>query len=149
MDSGYFYTFLFVHLVSLIIGFGSVLVVDFWGILWLRKKINTGFLAKIIENTTNLIWLGWTGSIASGIGLIVMKGYVDNLTKLKLFFVAMIGINGIFLHSVQKILAKNGEAPLPPKLKFRIALGSMISQISWWGAIFIGFIHRHWQHYIP
>jgi len=35
MDTTAFYIFLFVHLVSLIVGFGSVLVIDFFGLLWI------------------------------------------------------------------------------------------------------------------
>ncbi len=42
MDSLIFYIFLFVHLTSLIVGFGAVLVTDFFGLLWLRKKNNHG-----------------------------------------------------------------------------------------------------------
>ena len=30
-----------------------------------------------------------------------------------------------------------------------IVLASALSQLGWWGAIFIGFVHRHVEHNIP
>ncbi len=106
-------------------------------------------MVNISGQTKKLIWLGWFGLVFSGIFLIAQKGYIDNLTQIKLFFVAMIGVNGIFLHKIHKMLDRFGDNDLPPLFKFRIALASIVSQVGWWGAIFIGFIHRHWRHDIP
>lgn len=149
MDTPIFYLFLFVHLISLIVGFGSVLVTDFFGLLWLRRKIDLQLMVKISGHTKQLVWLGWGGLVASGIGLITLKGYLDNLTELKLFFVVMVGVNGIFMHKIHAILGGLNGAVISKQLKFRIAVTSAISQIGWWGAIMIGFVHRHWRHNIP
>lgn len=152
MDTLPFYIFLFVHLISLIVGFGSVLVIDFFGLLALMKRINLAFTMKVANQTQKLIWLGWSGLVLSGIGLITLKGYVDNLTVIKLFFVFMVGLNGVFLHTIKKAIERMGDISsmdeMPAKYRFRIALASAISQLGWWGALFIGFIHRHWQHRI-
>jgi len=138
------------HLASLIVGFGSVLVIDTFGLLWMLKKVQISFVMKVAETTQRLIWLGWGGMVFSGLFLITMKGYVDNLTKIKLFFVLLIGINGIFLHILKKAFEKLPENdPVPNLLKFRMTITTIISQTGWWGALFIGFVHRHIAHNIP
>ena len=148
MDSLTFYIFLFIHLISLIVGFGAVLITDFFGLLWLRKQVSTKFMVEASGWAKTLIWLGWFGLVFSGLVLLTQKGYVDNLTQIKLFFVAMIGANGVFLHKIHIALERLGNANMSSRLKFRIVVASIISQVGWWGAIFIGFIHRHWRHNI-
>ncbi len=62
----------------------------------------------------------------------------------------MLGLNGIFLHFIKKSTDALGDVnELPAKIIFRTALASSISQLGWWGAITIGFVHRHIEHYIP
>lgn len=153
MDTLPFYLFLFAHIVSLITGFGSVIVIDAFGMMALRGKVQISFLNKVAETTQRLIWLGWAGLVCSGIGLITIKGYVDNLTKIKLFFVLMLGINGIVLHFIKKSMERLGQiesmSQVPASLKFRVGFASAVSQLGWWGALTIGFVHRHWRHNIP
>lgn len=147
-----FYIFLFIHLISLIVGFGSVIVIDTFGLFWLLKvkNITLARVTSVAEITQKLIWLGWGGLVFSGLFLITMKGYVDNLTKIKLFFVLMVGLNGIFLHLIKKSMEMLGNVEeVPAKIMFRIGLASAISQLGWWGAFSIGFVHRHWRHNIP
>jgi hypothetical protein len=144
MDSIIFY------IVSLIIGFGSVIVVDTAGLLWMTKKIRTEGLLSVGNIGEKLVWLGWSGLVLSGLGLITFKGYVDNLTVIKLFFVLMLGINGIFLYFLKKRLENVvGGIDLRPIDYWRTGVTSFISQLGWWGAIFIGFVHRHIEHNIP
>ena len=149
MEISPFYIFLFIHLASLIVGFGSVVVIDTFGLLWMLKKKKMTEVTAVADITERLIWVGLTGLILSGSGLLTMKGYIDNLTWIKLFFVAMLAINGVFLHKLNKQLKVVGNNPLPPYLFFRIGLSSTISQIGWWGAMTIGFVHRHIESYIP
>lgn len=152
MDSTAFYIFLFIHVVSLIVGFGSVVVIDVFGLLWLFKYKNIS-LKKVNDTariTQALIWVGWFGLVLSGIGLITLKGYVDNLTKIKLYFVLLVGLNGIFLHFIKhKLEALATRAQMPPRLFLQILLTTAISQLGWWGALIIGFVHRHIEHDIP
>ena len=135
-----FYIFLFLHLTFLIVGFGAVLVIDFLGIVWIRGKISKRIFAHVTRYTRKLIWLGWIGLVCSGVGLIILKGYIDNLTKLKLFFVLMIGVNGVILGSIQKSLDKADGDSIPVFLKFRIVIATIVSQISH-GRIISGFIY--------
>src|SRR3989338_10640549 len=135
-----FYIFLAVHLASLIVGMGAVVVIDVFGFLWLFKKIKTTFIIRVAHITQRLIWIGWAGLVLSGIGLIILKGYIDNLTMIKLYFVALVGANGIFLHTIKKSFeALPDLATVPAWLKFRICFATAISQIGWGRAIALGF----------
>lgn len=150
MDTPLFYIFLFVHLVSLLVGFGSVIVIDSFGFLWLLKKVQLSFVMRVAETTQKLIWIGWSGMVFSGLFLITAKGYVDNLTKIKIFFVLLVGLNGIFLHLLKKAFEKIQDgSTMPNILMFRMAITTLISQTGWWGALLIGFVHRHLSHNIP
>lgn len=156
MNIEYFYVFLFVHIVSLVTGLGAVLVIDTFGLLWLLKKFNVdlSLVRRVANITQRLIWLGYSGMILSGIPMLMIKGHVDNLTKIKLFLVLMVGLNGVFLHFIKKSLDALGDniQTVPAKIYFRIGLASFISQLGWWGATFIGYYHRHissivfWPH---
>lgn len=150
MDSTHFYIALFIHLTSLIIGFGSVLVIDTFGLLTLLGQQTLEQVKKVAAVTQKLIWIGWTGMVISGLNLIYLKGYVDNLTKIKIFFVLMVGLNGIFLHFIKKAAEKfQTKNDIPKIWMFRMGLATAISQTGWWGALFIGFVHRHIAHNIP
>lgn len=149
MDTPIFYSLLFIHIISLITGFGAVIVIDFFGLMWMTKKVPLSQVNQTAHITQRLIWIGWTGLVLSGTGMIILKGYIDNLTAIKLFLVALLGLNGIFLHIIKKSLEGHNEnLPLPAQALFRITLASTISQFGWWGAIIIGFLHRHIDHYI-
>lgn len=114
MDSTHFYIALFAHLVSLIVGFGSVLAIDTFGLLMLLRRQPLSQVKKVANATQVLIWAGWLGMAISGLNLIILKGCADNPTKIKLFFVIMIGLNGVFLHYIKKALDKIEEKKRHP-----------------------------------
>lgn len=155
-----YYVVLFVHLISLIIGFGAVFVIDIFGLLWLLKwwGVDLNLVRRVASITQRLIWIGFIGLVLSGIPLLIMKGKVSDMTKIKLFLVVLVGLNGFFLHYIKKGLDSLGEniQAVPAKYYFRIGLASGISQLGWWGASAIGFYNRHigqpvsWtEYYIP
>lgn len=151
MDTPLFYTLLFVHVLSFAVGFGSVVVIDTFGLCFLLKLfgVNLKLVTSVANITQRLIWLGFTGLVVSGIPMLVIKGHVDGLTQLKLFFVIMLGLNGLFLHHIKKSMERlGGEDAFTPKIAFQVGLASTISQLGWWGAFAIGFAHRHIAHTI-
>ncbi len=149
MDTTLFFVILFGHLTSLILAFGSVLVIDVFGILWIFKKKTLSEIFKVAAVTRALIWIGWFGLVATGVPLLIMKGLVDKLTLLKLFFVGLAGLNGLFLDRIKKEGENVPDTARPPaRLIFRISLGSAISQISWWGATIVGFHHATVEHVV-
>lgn len=144
MESTEFFILLFFHLSFLVLAFGSVLVTDLYGLLWMRDRIRFDQIVKVSGVTEKFIWVGWAGMVAAGIPLILLKGEVDNLMIIKLAFVAIIGINGIPLHFLQKKMGEfKDEEVVPGLFIFRLGLSITISQIGWWGAVLIGFLHRH------
>lgn len=144
METTPFFIFLFIHISSLVLGFGSVLVTDLYGLLWIRDRVRFTQLVSVSGITQKFIWAGWIGMVAAGIPLIILKGEIDNLMIIKLFFVVLIGINGIPLHFLHKKVEgyRKGEQ-VPNIFMFRLMLSLFVSQIGWWSALLIGFLHRH------
>ncbi len=135
--------FLFIHLVSLIVGFGSVIVIDTFGLLWLLKKVKLSFVNQVANTTQPLIWIGWTGLVLTGIPLILMKDSISGLSTVKIFAVLMVGLNGVFLHLIKKSMASiTNDMEMPNLAKFRITLATFVSQVGWWTAIVIGFLNN-------
>lgn len=146
MDTTPFFIFLFVHLSGLILGFGSVLVTDLYGLLWIRDRERFTQVVRVSGVTEKFIWAGWGLMVAAGIPLLVIKGEMDNLLIVKLFFVAVIGLNGFVLHLLHKMVRGYTEGEDVPTLTlFRLSLALLVSQLSWWSAVMIGFLHRHVQ----
>lgn len=144
METTPFFILLFFHLSFLVLGFGSVLVTDLYGLLWVRDRVRFTQLVSVSGVTEKFIWAGWTGMVAAGIPLIILKGEVDNLMILKIFFVVLIGLNGIPLHLLHKKVDGYSKGEHVPNIfMFRLSFSLFISQLGWWGALVIGFLHRH------
>ncbi|WP_143960145.1 hypothetical protein [Litoribacter populi] len=144
METTPFFIFLFIHLSSLILGFGSVLVTDLYGLLWVRDRVRFTQVVSVSGITEYFIWAGWIGMVAAGIPLAILKGEIDNLMIIKLFFVVLIGINGVLLHFLHKKVGRYQKGEHVPDLfMFRLMLSLGVSQLSWWSALLIGFLHRH------
>ena len=146
METAPFYVLLFAHLTGLILGFGSVLATDLYGLLWVANRERFPQVVRVSGVTELFIWAGWALMVAAGIPLLVLKGVVDNLLLIKLFFVALIGVNGVALHLLHKRVKGYADGDDVPRLvMFRLGLSLLVSQIAWWGALLIGFLHRHVQ----
>lgn len=144
MESTEFFILLFAHLSFLILAFGSVMVTDLYGLLWIWDRVRFNEIIDVSSVTEKFIWIGWTGMVAAGIPMIIMKGQIDNLMWIKIALVVLIGLNGVPLHLIQKKLQDYKEAEVVPGVFiFRLMLSITISQIGWWGAVIIGFLHRH------
>lgn len=132
--------FLFLHLIFLVIGFGSVIVIDTFGLLFLLKKRKISEVMKVAQVTQVLIWVGWFGLVGTGL-LLGGLNILDNpLMVTKLFLVMMLGLNGVMLHFLKLSLEKLGDKPIPTKLMIVMGGASTISQIGWWGATILGFL---------
>jgi hypothetical protein len=144
MDSPVFYILLFIHLTSLIVAFGAVMVTDHLGLHWMRNRMPFERLIKVAGTTQRLIWIGWTGLVLTGIPMLLLKGEVDRLMVIKLFFVLLAGLNGYALHLVLGGIKRFQDADtVPTLLMIRLGLALAVSQVAWWGAFTIGFLHRH------
>src|SRR5690625_474619 len=144
MESTEFFILLFFHLSFLILAFGSVPVTVLYGMLWMFDRVRFKQIVKVSGVTEKFIMAGWSGMVLTGITMIIMKGEVDNLMMIKIALVALVGLNGYPLHLLQKKMKEYKEDSVVPAIHiYRLTLSITISQNGWWGAILIGFLHRH------
>lgn len=129
---------LFAHLSSLILGFGTVLVADYFFALWVFGRTT---FAEAVVNTSwlhPLIWAGLVGLVASGV--LLKPDLTSATTILKLGLVATLTINGIQATALGRRMSALTSPPTRHLLVWG-GLTSAISQICWWGAIVIGFLN--------
>ena len=138
-----YYALVFAHLASLIAAFGAVMVTDFFGLCWIADRVPFRRLLKVAGTTEKLIWAGLAGMILSGVPLLIFKGFVDELMVVKLFFVGLAAANGVALYFILHALRRHRDADaVPTLLMYRVGLSLAVSQVAWWGALVIGFLHR-------
>lgn len=131
---------LFAHLGFLILGFGAILVADYFFVLWLLGR---AAFADAVANTSRLhllVWSGLTGLVVSG--ALLSPNLTSWITILKLGFVAVLTLNGVQAMALSRRFGALDGVP-PVRLLLRGGLTSMISQICWWGAIVIGFLNAN------
>jgi MFS family permease len=129
-------TALFVHLAALVLGFGSVLVADYFGLRWLARRCP---LSETIHVTGRLhlpIWLGVIGLILSGMFLEPNLGHT--LTQVKLVLVGVLTLNGLQTFVLSKRLEATTGA-VSTRLLAWGAASTTVSQVCWWGSMWIGF----------
>ncbi|MFF3059917.1 hypothetical protein [Streptomyces sp. NPDC057909] len=129
---------LFVHLASLVLGFGAVLVADYHGLLWISGRCT---LNDALGSTTRLhvpIWTGLAGLVVSGVML--HPDLTSALTRTKLALVLVLTLNGLQAGLLNRRTAQRASStPLTPRLLAWGAATALVSQICWWGAVVIGF----------
>jgi hypothetical protein len=128
---------LFIHLISLVVGFGSVLAVDWFGLLSLSRRVTIGDVLLTAERMTPLIWIGLTGLVFSGA---LLKPDLDSwLVVVKLCCVLGVGIVGVLALSTSRLMER--QMPTPSRsLIHRGMLLAGASQTFWWTAVIIGFL---------
>jgi hypothetical protein len=131
---------LFAHLGFLTLGFGAVLVADYSFALWVLGRAT---FPEAVAATTKLhvpIWIGLFGLMASGALLSPDLGSPTTVVKLAL--VAVLTANGVQAMALSRRMSRVTESP-PVDLLLWGAATSVISQICWWGAVVIGFLHAN------
>jgi hypothetical protein len=128
---------LFIHLISLVVGFGSVLAVDWYGLLSLSRRVTIGDVLLTAERMTPLIWIGLAGLTASGV---LLKPNLNSwLVLLKLCCVVGVGIVGVLSLATSRLMERQMPAPTR-SLTHRGMVLAGASQTFWWTAVVIGFI---------
>jgi hypothetical protein len=149
---------LFVHLMSLVVGFGAVIVLDVYGastLLGLRgrraasaprhsartKRRGPVEVARFATSVNPMIWTGLAGLVVSGAAL---SPNVDSaVTWLKLLAVLAVAVNGINAHHLCSKLTPLPTTltirDLPTRLKVRLLGTGAVSQAAWWTAILVGY----------
>jgi hypothetical protein len=140
---------LFIHLVSMAIGFGAVVMVDVYGLLWLFGFRTLSEVVSLAAAAHGLIVLGVAGLLASGIALRPDLG--SALARLKLVLVLVLMLNGVAaqrtLRRLKKALPTDVRgASIPWGVFQRVLVAAVVSQSTWGGAIAIGFVTNSSRH---
>jgi hypothetical protein len=140
---------LFIHLVSMAVGFGAVMVIDVYGLLWLAGRRTLVELVDLDTAAHTVIAVGVGGLLASGIAL--QPDLTTPLARFKMLLVLVLMLNGLaaqrFLIGLRKRLRPGTRGAGIPWAAFQRGLAAaLVSQASWWGAIAIGFITNAARH---
>jgi hypothetical protein len=129
----------FAHLTCVVIGLGSVLVVDWYGLRWQWGRASLESVVATAGALTIPIWFGLSGLLLSGVFL--EPNLTSPLTRVKIGFVMIAGVVGILALATKRGLSSAGH-PRPNRLIHRAMILAVASQICWWGATLIGFLNR-------
>lgn len=131
-----------VHVLSLVLAFGAVLVVDWHGLLWLLGRRGLHESTRLAAAAGPLIWAGLAGLLASG--ALLNPDLSSAKTWTKLILVLTVALNGALTSTTARLLQDLPRsvvpASLPRHLQAKVFTATTVSQIGWWGAITIGFI---------
>jgi hypothetical protein len=132
---------LVVHVISLIASFGAVLLVDWYGFLWLIRRRGIHEMGRLEHAARPLIWSGILGLLASGAFL---HPHLDSPTTwLKLVCVLVLMVNGVvvdpLVHALHANPAETKFHDLPRGIKAHMLVAMVLSQLCWWTAIAVGF----------
>lgn len=134
---------LFVHLASLIIGLGAVLMVEWYGILWMTEWRSVRDLRQVDLTLKLPIWAGLIGLLASG--ALLHPDLSSPATLVKLGAVLVLSLNGVALTRWTMYFAgfprKMRFKALPKRARARFVGSAILSQIAWWTAVIIGMIN--------
>ncbi|KAF0966644.1 hypothetical protein [Rhodococcus sp. T7] len=128
---------LFVHLASLVLGFGGVLIADYLVLVWVSGRST---LTEAITGAHRLhlpIWTGLAGLVASG--ALLEPNLASTLTRVKIACVLILTLNGLQALILSRRMARADTGTLAPALTLWGAATASISQICWWSAVWIGF----------
>jgi hypothetical protein len=130
---------LFAHLAALVLGFGAVLTVDWFGLMWLLGRHSLAAVIQVAHGAHAPIWLGLAGLTASG--MVLSPDTSSPLVVAKLIAVLAVAVNGLYARQVQQSMSAI-PGPVPPRpLLLRGALAVTISQAGWWTATVVGFLN--------
>jgi hypothetical protein len=128
---------LFGHLIFLVIGFGSVLAVDWYGLLSLVNWVTIGDVLLVAHRMTPMIWIGLAGLTTTGV---LLKPQLSSwLVVVKLCCVVGVGIVGVLALSTTRLLERQMPTPSRPVVERGMVLAGA-SQMLWWTAFVIGFV---------
>ena len=130
---------LFLHLASVVLGFGAVLTVDWVGLLWTLRQRTLSAVVQAAHTAHLPIWLGLAGLSVTG-GLL-SPDLSSPRTLVKLVAVLVVALNGLYAGQIQRALHRYGDgAAIPRPLMMRSMAAAAVSQVGWWTATIIGFL---------
>jgi hypothetical protein len=129
---------LFGHLASLVVGFGSVVGVDYFGLLWFLRRIPLETMLLQADRMSPLIWLGLGGLVVTGAFMEPQLG--APLTLIKMGCVVGVGIVGVLALSTKRTMMRQMPRVTASVLIRGLFLAAT-SQALWWSTVLIGFLN--------
>lgn len=131
-----------VHLLSLVLGFGAILLIDWHGLLWAAGRRGIHEVQRVAQAAGPLIWTSVGGLLASGI--VLRPDLHAPLVWLKMSAVLIICLNGLaaggLAHRLATLSPLQTPPTLPAGLRRRLFVTGVASHLAWWTAIAIGLI---------
>jgi hypothetical protein len=138
-----------VHILALVLSFGTILVVDWLGLLWLMGKVHMHESPKLEKAAKPLIWGGLALLLASG--ALIQPDLTNPVTAVKLGCVLILMLNGLSIapamHKMFALPRETRFSELGRRLRTRLLIALSISQACWWTAVLIGLVNstlRRW-----
>jgi hypothetical protein len=129
---------LFAHLAALVLGFGGVLTLDWFGLMWMLGRQTLTTLVRVAQVVQTPIWLGLAGLTLSG--MFLSPNTSEPLVVVKLCAVLLVAVNGLLAARVHdRLTALDGRHP-PVRLLVASLLVAGVSQAGWWTATIVGFL---------
>lgn len=134
---------LFLHLASLVVGLGAVLMIEWHGLLW-ATGWSTAREVRQADRTLILpVWVGLAGLLATG--ALLQPDLGQPLTVVKLVAVLVLTLNGVALTrwtaDLARMPAKAHFRALPRAARVGYVASGVVSQLAWWTAVLIGMIN--------
>jgi hypothetical protein len=122
------------HISFILFAIGLVLLNDLIGFVW-AVGLKRQFSERFLKAAHGLIGVAFLGAVGTGIALAVSKPEIirHNGFWIKMTFVAMIGVNGVFMGRKCSTLAQRRFASFPTRAKVSIILSVMLSLALWLG----------------
>lgn len=138
-----------VHILALVLSFGTILVLDWLGFLWLLGRGEIHESGRLEASAKPLIWGGLVLLLVSG--AVIHPDLGNPVTVVKLGAILLLMLNGLTIApAMQQLLAlppQTGFGQLGRRLRLRLFIALSISQSCWWTAILIGLFNsalRRW-----
>lgn len=129
----------FAHLMFVVIGLGSVLVVDWYGLRWQLGHTSLESVVATAGMLTIPTWFGLGGLLLSG--LFLEPDLAGPMTQVKIGMVAGASVVGVLAVAMQRRLSTIGIPRPASVVRFALVL-AVASQVCWWSATVIGFFNR-------
>lgn len=133
---------LIVHLISLTVSLGAVVVIDWTGLAWMAGLRTLRETMRTAEAASPLVWLGLAGLLASG--LLLEPDLGTPLPWVKMTAILLLANNGLVVDQLElqmRRLAPGASAgEIPPSLLWRIKGSVVASHVGWWTAVGVGIV---------
>ncbi|MFF1831431.1 hypothetical protein [Paenarthrobacter sp. NPDC058040] len=138
-----------IHILALVLAFGTILVVDWLGLLWLLGRVKIHDPGRLETAAKPLIWGGLALLLASG--ALIEPDLTNPATCIKLICVLALMLNGLSIgpamHQLMSLPERTRFGELGRRLRLRLFIATGVSQACRWTAVMVGLVNstlRRW-----